>query len=165
MKHYRPSGSAWYGKDQAQEIGECLEQLDLVVPKSIIEEATKTSSPLHKYFEWDDSAAARKYRVNQAVHLVNHLEVRVKIAGDWQYTKAFHSIAISKNNQNVREYVAISFIKQSQVMMDSVQETALRQLTDWYGRYKEYTGIFGRVFEEIDNVVREETRELARASV
>ncbi len=159
QKQYRPSGSARYGQKQAQEIGECLEKLDLVVPKTIVTEAMKVSSPLHKYFEWNDSAAARNYRINQAANLVNHLEVRVKTADGWQYTKAFHSIVISRNKRVSREYVAISFIKQRQGMMDSVQENALQELNDWYGRYKQYTDVFGRVFKAIEDVVLDETRE------
>lgn len=37
-----------------------------VTPAKILEEAEHESSPLHRYFEWNDSEAAHRYRLDQA---------------------------------------------------------------------------------------------------
>lgn len=41
-----------------------------VTPSKILEDASDPKSPLHRYFEWDDSEAARKYRLAQAAAML-----------------------------------------------------------------------------------------------
>lgn len=41
-----------------------------VTPKMICEVAEKKDHPLHKYFEWDDSLAGKKYRLMQATNMI-----------------------------------------------------------------------------------------------
>jgi len=36
----------------------------------LVEEAEREDSPLHKFFEWDDTVAARKYRIVQATQMI-----------------------------------------------------------------------------------------------
>lgn len=58
----------------AQEVGEALEQLTAneqnFGPHLLVETARPKSSPLHKYFEWDDTEAAAQYRIEQARYLI-----------------------------------------------------------------------------------------------
>ena len=50
-----------------EEIGDCR-----ITPKEVLEKARDVNSELHKCFEWNDSIAAEKYRLQQArVVLVN----------------------------------------------------------------------------------------------
>ena len=37
-----------------------------VTPEEVIDAARRTDSPLHDYFDWDDTSAAHKYRIEQA---------------------------------------------------------------------------------------------------
>lgn len=46
-----------------------------VKPVDIVEAASDENSELHKCFEWDDSEAARKYRLQQARNLVMNLVI------------------------------------------------------------------------------------------
>ena len=55
--------------EEIQEIGE------EVKPEQVVERAKDEQSELHKCFEWDDSAAADKYRLYQARNVMNHLIV------------------------------------------------------------------------------------------
>ena len=41
-----------------------------VTAELLVEQATKPSHPLHAHFEWDDSVAATKYRLEQAYRLI-----------------------------------------------------------------------------------------------
>lgn len=41
----------------------------------VLDEAKDETSPLHKHFEWDDSAAADKYRRDQARYLIQKCKI------------------------------------------------------------------------------------------
>ena len=63
-----------------QKIGEEIERIKeqaggSVSPDLIVQEARADASPLHPYFEWEDSAAADKYREVQASHLLRSIVV------------------------------------------------------------------------------------------
>lgn len=46
-------------------------------PAMLVKAAAKETSPLHGLFEWDDSEAARQWRVHQARRVINTLRVVV----------------------------------------------------------------------------------------
>lgn len=52
-----------------------------LTPKGVLESARKKSSPLHKYFEWEDSKAAEKYRLEQAYRLISMTKFLVVLEG------------------------------------------------------------------------------------
>ncbi|MBQ5511712.1 MAG: biopolymer transporter ExbD, partial [Prevotella sp.] len=56
--------------DELQEIGEEF------TPEDIVEAAEDEDKELHKCFEWDDTKAAHKYRIHQAVILTSQLVFR-----------------------------------------------------------------------------------------
>lgn len=49
----------------------------LVEPVNVVEAARDPQSPLHRYFEWDDTAAAQAYRLVQARKLIARVRVVV----------------------------------------------------------------------------------------
>lgn len=49
----------------------------LLTPKAVVAEASNPKHPLHKYFEWDDSVAAQKYREEQARDLFQRVKVEI----------------------------------------------------------------------------------------
>lgn len=63
----------------AQEIGKRLDALrarpDGLTPASVVRDARNIRSVLHQYFEWDDTAAAHKFRVDQASRLIRSVQV------------------------------------------------------------------------------------------
>lgn len=48
-----------------------------ITPTDVVQEAASTSSPLHDYFEWDDSKAANRYRLFQAANLIRTIKVTI----------------------------------------------------------------------------------------
>ena len=66
----------------AQLVGEELEQIEQlgkIEPNEVIEFAKNNpKSELHKCFEWDDSEAARKYRLTQANTLICSISLEIK---------------------------------------------------------------------------------------
>lgn len=51
---------------------------DSALPKQIVDKARDSSTELHKCFEWDDSIAAEKYRIEQARDVVQCLVIKKK---------------------------------------------------------------------------------------
>jgi hypothetical protein len=49
-----------------------------ITPDVVLKDAEKSSSPLHDYFEWNDTKAAHAYRVDQARMLIRSVEVIIK---------------------------------------------------------------------------------------
>lgn len=58
-----------------EELAKLEDEEGRVTPEHVVEAASDVSHPLHDYFEWDDSEAARKFRIEQARHLI----VRVRV--------------------------------------------------------------------------------------
>lgn len=50
-----------------------------LTPEIVLDEARKKTSPLHDAFEWDDTEAANRWRLEQARHLIIQLRI-VKVA-------------------------------------------------------------------------------------
>lgn len=48
-----------------------------LTPSRVLERAANPESALHQHFEWNDSAAARRYRMDQAARLIMRVRVRV----------------------------------------------------------------------------------------
>lgn len=56
-----------------------LERDGRLAPADVVAEASDPASPLHDYFEWDDSEAARKYRLSQARTLIRSIKVEITV--------------------------------------------------------------------------------------
>jgi hypothetical protein len=71
-------------KEDAEAIGEIFNRIEVeengVVPHDVITAATDPSSVLHKYFTWDDKAAAHKQRLTEAGYVIRSMNMRVVYA-------------------------------------------------------------------------------------
>lgn len=75
--YYRPT---YYGKRtiSAEIVAREFQRLSAtgdLTSERIVEEASPEDAPLHPTFEWDDSAAAHQYRLQQARHLARAILV------------------------------------------------------------------------------------------
>ena len=60
-------------KADAEKVSKEIESISNATPSSILEYARNENSELHKCFEWDDTVAAEKYRLQQARNIVCNL--------------------------------------------------------------------------------------------
>lgn len=122
-------------------------------PAAVVAKARPKSSPIHKLFEWDDTAAAEKYRCEQARQYTRELTVTVISDGKELPTRAFHSIVIEHEadaeNQGHR-FFSVDEIKGDKALEEQVVAQALKELNGWRQRYADYSKIFGGVFAAID---------------
>lgn len=110
-----------------------------VTPQDVVDDAAKMSSPLHDYFEWDDTEAAAAYRIEQAKMLIRSIAVTI-VSENKPVIRQFFSVSPTPNMETKATKVYISLDK---VMSDSdrrreVVEFALRELRGWTTRYAQY---------------------------
>lgn len=154
-----------------QVAGERIEQLRVkgrLTPSAIVEDARSPKSPLHRCFQWDDSKAAEKWRLQQARLIVSHLVIKVKIGRRVKpaTTRAFVSIqrpeplpkkgaqstAKAPREQN-REYVTVRAALKDETMRTQVLRAALREIESWRTKYRDLKELT-RVFAAMDEVER-----------
>lgn len=52
-----------------------------ITPEQVVEDARPVDSPLHPYFEWNDSLAAHNWRIEQARRLLQSFELVTHVGG------------------------------------------------------------------------------------
>lgn len=153
---YRPAPGAQFNATDAQIIGRTLERLGEFAPKDVVDAARPVSSPIHKFFEWNDSIAAEKFRLFQARNMVNHVQIVIRRPdGEEEPTKAFHSIRMMPDDDEgliEAKYVSIRVVSSREDDRKQVIANALRELQGWKERYAQYRAIFSGVFTAIEEV-------------
>lgn len=72
-------------------IGYATQRGGMITAHEVVDAARDEECPLHSYFEWDDSEAARLYRVEQARGLIQKVTVRMEKKPEVQH-RAFVSV-------------------------------------------------------------------------
>ena len=131
-KMYKARKGSLMSDSQAMVVGRRIEFLMAqkggeVNPTDVIEDARTSSSPLHSFFEWDDTEAAKKYRLWQARQMIAAVAEVVVIEGRQEEHKSFFSV---KNAAMERAYVTLNTV---------IKTPSYRQqlLTDAYSHIKE----------------------------
>lgn len=83
----------------ADEIGD-----NSITPQEILEKARNDKTELHKCFEWDDSIAAEKYRLQQAGDVLRML-VFIPKEHDKQPVRAFHLTSEKHTYQPTKRFI------------------------------------------------------------
>ncbi len=153
-----PKGMSIEGvpEDAAERLRDLLDNNDELTTDAVLEDAVDEDSPLHRYFEWDDSEAARAYREVQAGRLIR----RVKIV--WQPTpesvprkvRAFistHDVDDSLNpTQEKGAYRAVeSIVNQEAVLLKHIQNE-IDALMRKYKDVAEFGDLLRSAIEDIE---------------
>ena len=75
-----------------QELTNVKEKYGSLSAHTVLAEAKKKSSPLHKFFEWDDSIASHKWRLHEARMLITTAKVYVNEQVSPDTVRAFVSL-------------------------------------------------------------------------
>ena len=124
--------------DEIQQIG------DTYTPEQIVEKATDESTELHKCFEWDDSAAAHKYRLSQAQGIVRCLVLVNEKVEDKELRQ---TRAIVSTNMRENTYEPVKITIRNVDSYERLKAEALRELEAFRKKYA--------VIEEIGDIIDE----------
>lgn len=129
-------------------------------PRTLLMEAKNPQSSLHKYFEWDDTEAAQKWREAQAYDLIRRIKVEVITPEQKTLTvRAFWPIKHVEPDGTIDAAKRGSFLLVNNIMDD---EAAIRQvinnakseLTAFQVRYSKLSELFefSGIFNEINKL-------------
>ena len=151
QKKYKWKGGSRYS-GKVSIVGVELEKIQarhngIATPKDVLKAAKNKKSPLHRYFEWDDTTAAEQWRLEQAGNLVRSIEV---VCGDSSQaipTRAY--VSIEKNGK--RGYMEISDVMTDPELRDQLLAQALNDAESFQSKYKTLTEL-KPVFAAIESV-------------
>lgn len=114
-----------------------------LMPAAVIEHARQPDSPLHGYFEWDDSKAAHAYRLVQARHLIAEIE----IVSDSKRESApvFVSLLSDRKTGGYRDVGQVLASKSLRRELLATAVSELRAIQSRYDRLKELASVFKEV--------------------
>lgn len=99
--------------------------------QEVLDLARPSSSPIHKYFEWDNTIAAEKYRLSQARHLITCVVVEID-----EITVRKYVTPVVIHQEGRRAYVEINRARADKNIWVQVLERAMQDALMWNARYK-----------------------------
>lgn len=145
-------GSRFSDKDAA-EIGPILTELagdGIVNAETVLSVASNPSSPLHRFFEWDDAKAAEAHRLSQARYMLRSITVEIEQSEEARPPRLMGVVVLDDE----RGYATLPTIVQNVDLMAQLLEQAKRDLNAWRAKYAQLRRIAGMsdVFAAIDAV-------------
>lgn len=122
-----------------------------LTPNDVLEEAKARNSPLHKAFEWDDTEAAHKFRIQQASYLIRSIEV-VVVPQKGKTTGTNVRAFVNVKRDRDRSYTSIGHAMSDKQLREQVVAQALKELQDWRTRYEKLSE-FSKIFSVIDRTL------------
>ena len=92
-------------KADAEKVSKEIESIQNATPSSILEYARNENSELHKCFEWDDTVAAEKYRLQQSRNIVCNLVYQEEKKEEPAKLRVFYSQSSTNTYQPTRVLV------------------------------------------------------------
>lgn len=128
-------------------------QQGILTPETVVASAEADDSPLHKYFTWDDTAAASRWRQEQARRLIRSVDVVfLDDKGVEQSCRAFVNVKPDEDEQEDaignQGYISIARSSKSGSYQLQVLEYAKGQLKSWkdkFGNYREFYGVAAEI--------------------
>ena len=142
--------SGAYAHVKPEVAGAVFEELDkgkgLTAP-NLVNASRPEDAPLHKEFEWDDAVAAKLFRENRAMCLINHLRVRVEGREDSPAIPAY----VRLQTDNSRRYESVPMILKNPQKTTALFDMAMRELESFQRKYNSLEE-FARIFAEIERL-------------
>lgn len=132
-------------RDELQAIYETRGEL---TPAVVLEEATDPAHPLHERFEWDDTAAAQAWRLEQAHRLIQRVKIVYREATaklPAERIRAFHSVPDGSGYRPVEEVASDEFLTE---LVLREMERSWFALQRKYGQFDEFVKLVRKSLEE-----------------
>lgn len=146
----------------AKLVGEHIEMLRKkchgeLTPEDVLADAKHDNSPLHSFFEWDDSAAAQQHRLQQARGLIRSV-VAVYVSDDKPAVRQKAYIHIPEGKTS--HYREASHAMSQRSTREAVLKQALAELHAWKRRYKDLKE-FSALIDIIERIDEKSLEEIA----
>ena len=139
----------------AQTVGETLERIEkrdgVVTKEAFLEESRPENSPTHNMFEWDDTVAAEKYRLEQSRMIIADVVVTVERESKPRKVAGYVNVTLGKHNK--AEYNSIGIAMEDTEKRKAVLSNAFDELKTFENKYSEYQELAG-VFAEAHRAER-----------
>lgn len=117
-----------------------------LVAGQVVYAASDPDSPLHRFFDWDDTVAAEKWRLEQARKMIQEVEVVIEEV----QTRAWQSVVVEKGTANEgRVYVRTDVAFREPKLASQIIDKAMAEVRAWRERYSDYSQL-ASIFEAID---------------
>jgi hypothetical protein len=149
--------SGFHMTGDPQKVGAALETLwngngGHLAPEDVVVEAAKRRSVLHPYFEWDDTEAARQYRLSQAGYLIRAIVVSpAESEPPFEPVRAFVSVG-GPDDEQARSFTHIREAMRDEELRGQVLQRARAELVAWRKRYADLQA-FAEVFAAVDSLL------------
>ena len=139
-------------KVSAQVVGETLEELAQtgeLTSARLLDVSRPEDAPTHNLFEWNDSVAAERYRLQQATVAINSVEVQiVNESTATAISQAAFVNVISKAPARTGEFAPIDVALSDANMRNALLQNALKELQSFrrkYSQLSELTAVFAEI--------------------
>lgn len=123
-----------------------------LTPELLIAEAKSSDSPLHQEFEWDDSIAAHRYRIDQARELIRSVRYVFRTEHIKVTTVAY--VRDPEASPSDAGYISVDRVKHNEDMQRDVLISEFKRAADALSRARKLAALFGMT-SEIDGFIRE----------
>lgn len=167
----------WNPKIKAEIVGEVFSEIEMrdgsVTSESFLDASRSEDSPTHSIFEWDDSIAAERYRLQQSKTIISQLQIEVVIDDSVDSVKELEVQIEDAPEESIRKvpaYVNVnpygrfgssnhtkaSYVNLEKVMSDedmrkTVLENVLNELSVYQRKYFMYQEL-EEIFDAISSV-------------
>lgn len=144
-------------KAPASVAGAVCERLEAdggLTPRRLVEESRPVNAPLHNEFEWDDTAAAEKYRETQAGHIIRCIVIKSEEnEPEPSLVRAYFPVAKEAPNT----YTHISKIITDTERMNDLLEQARSEMQSFVRKYHSLEQL-KPVFAEMEKFTKRRTQ-------
>ncbi len=124
-----------------------------ITPEALLDSARGRGHPLHRFFEWDDTAAAEAYRISQARKLIRSIEIVIEHDDKPpMHVRAFvHVDATTDDGEDAGRYVGTVRAMSAPELRQQIVDRALGELESWRKRYESFAEL-ATIFRAIDSM-------------
>jgi hypothetical protein len=123
-----------------------------ITAEIVLKAAEKKTSPLHPHFDWDDTAAARKYRLVQAGELIRKIKVTYDVSPEHHVrVRAFHNVTDDSPDGATGCFVTLDTALSVESYRDQMLANCKRDMQAFRQKYAALTEV-ANVIAAMDNV-------------
>lgn len=124
-----------------------------LTPAVVVEEATDSGAPLHQFFEWDDTIAAARFRLNQAAALIRSVKIHITNERGGETEEVTIRAWVAAKAAGPETEVRDGYLPQAEVYGDPVLRAAVlrkirREIMSLQRRYR-HLAEFWEILDEV----------------